>query len=203
MKPGARMKEDALVRRIHALVGGPSRLSTYDDPAHVRAVVIAALASEAATAPDRARVARGELTAFERRVVRTVTNRGAAVRSRMRQRRELSRLRDELRAKDARLAQLERALAALAAAGYPAHAYAPPPEGYWAPPAADDYALAAAAGAYEFPVTCSGEAVSSGSAVSAASLPPAAPPAPATVIDENLDRDMFGSIIDQLIAPPA
>ena len=132
-KPSA--KEDELVRRIHRAVGGPAKLSTYDDPAAVREVVIRALASEQRlTQPEAAdRIARGELTAFERRVVRTVTNRGAAVRSRMRQRKELARLREELRKKDLRLAQLESALQSITARFQlpmspvtPPHTYAPP-----------------------------------------------------------------------------
>lgn len=112
MAPGG---EDELVRRIHRAVGGPSKLSTYDDPGAVRRVVLDALAEAQRKPADARRVACGDLTPAERRVVRTVTNRGAAVRSRMRQRRELARLRDELRAKDARLARLEAALRALAA----------------------------------------------------------------------------------------
>lgn len=104
-------REAELICRIHRAVGGPAKLSTYDDPAAVRQVVLDALAAEYTSGVDVARVRRGDLTAFERRVVRTVTNRGAAVRSRMRQRRELARLRDELRTKDERIAKLEAALA--------------------------------------------------------------------------------------------
>ena len=104
-------REAEWVRRIHRAVGGPAKLSTYDDPAAVREVVLVALAEE--LPHDAQRIARGDLSPFERRVVRTVTNRGAAVRSRMRQRRELARLRDELRRKDERIAKLEAALASL------------------------------------------------------------------------------------------
>lgn len=107
--------ETEMVRRIHRKVGGPARLSTLDDPAAVRAVVIAALAADAGDPAAARRVAAGDLSALERRVVRTVTNRGAAVRSRMRQRRELARLRAELRDRDARLARVEAALDALTA----------------------------------------------------------------------------------------
>lgn len=105
-----RNSEEELVRRIHRAVGGPSKLSTYDDPAAVRQVVILALAAEQSDTTEGERITKGDLTVFERRVVRTVTNRGAAVRSRMRQRKELARLRDELRRKDLRLKQLEAAL---------------------------------------------------------------------------------------------
>lgn len=103
--------EERLVRIIHRKVGGPAALSTYDDPAGVREVVIAALAAEQSTPADARRVRMGDLTGLERRVVRTVTNRGAAVRSRMRQKRELSRLREELKRKDTKVRQLEEALA--------------------------------------------------------------------------------------------
>lgn len=109
--------EAARVRRIQEAVGGPTALSALADPSAVRAAVILALAHEQ-TAPDEyARIARGDLTATERRIVRTVTNRGAAVRSRLRQRRELHRLRAELRAKDERVRALESALRDAMAAG--------------------------------------------------------------------------------------
>ncbi|PXF48936.1 hypothetical protein BWQ96_01278 [Gracilariopsis chorda] len=99
--------EEELVRKIHRKVGGPSKLSTYDDPAKVRHVVIEALATEQLHADDTARIRRGQLSVFERRVVRTVTNRGAAVRSRMRQRRQVAQLKHELRLRDVRVRQLE------------------------------------------------------------------------------------------------
>lgn len=107
--------DEPLVARLHAAVGGPAALATYDDPASVRDAVLSALAAAQPDAASARRVARNDLTATERRAVRTVTNRGAAVRSRARQRRELTRLREELRAKTARLARLEAALASLAA----------------------------------------------------------------------------------------
>lgn len=99
--------EEELVRRIHKKVGGPSKLSTYDDPAKVRHVVIEALATEQVNASDAARIRKGQLSVFERRVVRTVTNRGAAVRSRMRQRKEVAHLKQELRIRDGRVRHLE------------------------------------------------------------------------------------------------
>lgn len=104
--------EEALVQTIHRKVGGPSKLSTYDDPADVRDVVLRALANEQPTAADSDRIDRGRLTPLERRVVRTVTNRGAAVRSRMRQRKEMQRLREEIERKDAQLHQLAAMVAA-------------------------------------------------------------------------------------------
>lgn len=99
--------EEELVRRIHRKVGGPAKLSTYDDPAKVRHVVIEALANEQADLAESSRVRKGQLTVFERRVVRTVTNRGAAVRSRMRQRKEMDNLRKELVEGKKRVNQLE------------------------------------------------------------------------------------------------
>jgi len=124
VKPNAatsKHAEDDLVRRIHRAVGGPSKLSTYDDPATVREVVISALARASHSTAEYARISKGDLTAFERRVVRTVTNRGAAVRSRMRQRKELARLRDELQKKDERLRQLEAALESITKAAVNIH----------------------------------------------------------------------------------
>lgn len=105
--------EEELVRRIHRKVGGPSKLSTYDDPAKVRHVVIEALAREQSNLSDATRIRKGQLSVFERRVVRTVTNRGAAVRSRMRQRKEVAHLKNELRLRDLRVRQLENMLRAL------------------------------------------------------------------------------------------
>lgn len=99
--------EDNLIRKIHRKVGGPSKLSTYDDPAKVRHVVIEALADEADNESDKARIRKGQLTVAERRVVRTVTNRGAAVRSRMRQRREVASLKNELMLREKRVRELE------------------------------------------------------------------------------------------------
>lgn len=99
--------EEELVHRIHRKVGGPSKLSTYDDPAKVRHVVIEALATEQLNACDATRIRKGQLSVFERRVVRTVTNRGAAVRSRMRQRKEVAHLKHELQIRDTRVRYLE------------------------------------------------------------------------------------------------
>lgn len=98
--------EAALVRRLQHAV----RDSTLSEPAAVRASVVRELAALQRTSSEARRISRGELNATERRVVRTVTNRGAAVRSRLRQRRELQRLRSELREKDERVRTLEAAL---------------------------------------------------------------------------------------------
>lgn len=100
-------QEDAMIQRIHTTVGGPAKLSTYDEPASVRRVVIEALANEQKSHSDACRIRRGHLSVTERRVVRTVTNRGAAVRSRMRQRKEMASLRMQVRARDGRVKQLE------------------------------------------------------------------------------------------------
>lgn len=109
-------REDELVRKIHHKVGGPSKLSTYEEPSRVRLIVIEALASEQLQPSEAERIRRGQLSALERRVVRTVTNRGAAVRSRMRQRREMTSLRAQVRARDGRVKQLEAVVRALCSA---------------------------------------------------------------------------------------
>lgn len=109
-------EEDEMVRRIHRKVGGPAKLSTYDEPARVRRVVIEALANEQKSDLEACRIRRGQLSASERRVVRTVTNRGAAVRSRMRQRKEMAALRMQVRARDGRVKQLEAVVRALCSA---------------------------------------------------------------------------------------
>lgn len=108
--------EEELVRRIHRKVGGPAKLSTYDDPAKVRHVVIEALAKEQSSDVEACRIRKGQLSVFERRVVRTVTNRGAAVRSRMRQRKEMAHLRQQLRLRDVRVNELESVVRALCSA---------------------------------------------------------------------------------------
>eukprot|EP00171_Calliarthron_tuberculosum_P023935 IDg23935t1 len=107
--------EDAMVERLHRAVGGPAALSGIDDPVAARTAVLTALASQQTDAVGVQRVLRGDLTPHERRTVRTVTNRGAAVRSRVRQRRELARLRDELMRKDAHVKRLESILRQLSA----------------------------------------------------------------------------------------
>lgn len=108
--------EEELVRCIHRKVGGPAKLSTYDDPAKVRHVVIEALANEQRTPADAARIRKAQLSVFERRVVRTVTNRGAAVRSRMRQRKEMAHLRHQLHLRDVRVQHLQNIVRALCSA---------------------------------------------------------------------------------------
>lgn len=115
-----REREAALVRRVHVRVGGAGRLSAYERPTDVRAAVLHALAHEMAQdhsgdecERERTRVLQGQLSPLERRVVRTVTNRGAAVRSRMRQRREMVTLRKVVRMRDGRVRQLESIIRAL------------------------------------------------------------------------------------------
>lgn len=98
--------EAALVRTLQDAV----RDCTLSEPAAVRARVVRELAILQTTARDASRINRGELTSTERRVIRTVTNRGAAVRSRLRQRKELARLRAQLKEKDERVKVLEAAL---------------------------------------------------------------------------------------------
>ena len=206
-------REAEWVRRIHCAVGGPSKLSTYDDPATVRKVVLIALAEELPY--DALRIARGDLSPFERRVVRTVTNRGAAVRSRMRQRRELARLKNELRRKDERIAKLEAALAsltygaaALGASGMSigmARAEAsshtqPQPHG---PPTS----LAARAGAVpSVQITnLSASSTSTHSSIDSSGGIICATQSPRTQQDQprhnsDAERDTFGNLIDQLLS---
>ena len=218
-------KEDELVRRIHRAVGGPAKLSTYDDPAAVREVVIQALSKEL---PDSAtRIIRGELTAFERRVVRTVTNRGAAVRSRMRQRKELARLRDELRRKDARLAQLESALQSITARFHlpmspvtPPHTISPPTLTIPSSSAStsittehlDDDCNSTSQQQQQHSTNIEHlnsipELHTSKIEPVLTSLPPPIQLPPELDVDttpllsESADRDIFGSLVDQLISP--
>lgn len=107
--------EDALVQRLHAAVGGPAALSAMENPVATRRAVLAALASQQGNHEHAKRVLSGDLTALERRAVRTVTNRGAAVRSRVRQRRELELLREQVRRKDEQVRRLEAAICDLSA----------------------------------------------------------------------------------------
>lgn len=98
--------EERLTARVHHRVGGSSKLAHFADASLVRATVLRALADESASESSAARIARGELSPLERRVVRTVTNRGAAVRSRERTRREVEMLRGLIAERDARIARL-------------------------------------------------------------------------------------------------
>lgn len=98
------------MRRIHARMGGQVRLRGVLDPTAVRRIVLDALAADQTAPREAVRVRRNQLTVLERRAVRTVTNRGAAVRSRQRQRNNLAGLRAALLEKDAQLAALRRAL---------------------------------------------------------------------------------------------
>jgi hypothetical protein len=106
----AAVAEGRLVRRIIGRMGGQLAVKGLLDPAAVRQVVLEALAAGQATQRDTSRVLNNNLTAVERRAVRTVTNRGAAVRSRQRQRMQLSELQAELAAKDRQLETLQHAL---------------------------------------------------------------------------------------------
>lgn len=219
--------EDELVRRIHRAVGGPAKLSMYDDPGAVRRVVLDALASTQHEQGDARRVARGDLTPAERRVVRTVTNRGAAVRSRMRQRRELARLREELRAKDARLARLEAALRTLLAS------VGAPGDARWTVPLQGNMPMSMAHEAVDersmqllMTPTYSSSPPHNALAPSEASSPDVNRSKPVTqtllprahyqhthqelqvrplfeesTIDMSVDRDLFENIVDQVIEP--
>lgn len=117
-KPSARFgstqeEEDEFIRRIQMKVGGTTKLSQCHDPAQVRRVVIHALADLQCSVPESMRVRKGQLFASERRIVRTVTNRGAALRSRMRQRNELEKIKSELREKERRVSELEQTIQSL------------------------------------------------------------------------------------------
>lgn len=101
------------MRRIQKRMGGQRVLKGVSDPAAVRAIVLDALAADQSSQRDAARVQRNNLSALERRAVRTVTNRGAAVRSRQRQRVQLCELQAELAAKDSQLEALQKAFGAV------------------------------------------------------------------------------------------
>lgn len=121
------VEEEELVQRLHSTVGGPVALSNYDDPAVARNAVIAALASLKSDVGEVRRIEGGNFTSLERRAMRTLTNRGAAMRSRARQRRELERLHEQLRRKDEQVQRLEAAICALLASNAEAaKAVAPP-----------------------------------------------------------------------------
>lgn len=95
--------EAALARRLQEAVSD----CTLSAPSALRERVLYALAAMQTNPRDLSRVSGGELTLSERRVVRTVTNRGASVRSRIRKKDELQRLRAELKAKEERVTALE------------------------------------------------------------------------------------------------
>lgn len=185
--------EEELVRRIHRKVGGPSKLSTYDDPAKVRHVVIEALAREQSNLSDAARIRKGQLSVFERRVVRTVTNRGAAVRSRMRQRKEVAHLKNELRLRDVRVRQLENTLRALCS-----KFSVPLPKTFYGP---ELYTRDECQKDYETPHH-DAETEAETDSVETSGLPPMrlegfdAP-------DFALDQEIFGNIVDQMITHPS
>lgn len=106
-------EEEECVARIHKQMGGQSRLRGVASPTAVRAIVLQALAACQDSASDAERVMKNRLHVVERRAVRTVTNRGAAVRSRARQRSNLRQLEEALEQKDTQLAALRSALAAV------------------------------------------------------------------------------------------
>lgn len=106
-------EEDYFIRQIQLKVGGTTKLSQCHDAAQVRRVVIHALADLQCSATESMRVRKGQLFASERRIVRTVTNRGAALRSRMRQRNELEKIKSELREKEKRVCELEQTIQSL------------------------------------------------------------------------------------------
>lgn len=106
-------EEDEFIRRIQIKVGGTTKLSLCHDSSQVRRVVIQALADLQSSASESTRVRKGQLFACERRIVRTVTNRGAALRSRMRQRNEMEKIKSELREKERRVRELEQTIQSL------------------------------------------------------------------------------------------
>jgi hypothetical protein len=111
--PAMSAQEERLVRRIHKQLGGQSRLRAITDPTEVRQTVLEALASDQPSPTAAAAVRQNTLTPLQRRAVRTVTNRGAAVRSRIRQRNALGVLKDQLAKKDQQLTALREAYAAM------------------------------------------------------------------------------------------
>lgn len=179
------------MRRIHRKVGGPSKLSTYDDPAKVRHVVIEALAHEQTNLSDAARIRKGQLSVFERRVVRTVTNRGAAVRSRMRQRKEVAQLKNELRVRDGRVKHLENLIRALCAK------YAAPlPDAFTRPASmhAANVSNVLGVGRNDLQADSHSTTVMDRAGIATAIQPPLDAP------DFALDQDLFGSLVDQMIS---
>eukprot|EP00171_Calliarthron_tuberculosum_P010662 IDg10662t1 len=72
--------------------GVPSALSLLGSPIDARKAMLSVLIRQKINAAAAERVLRGDLTILQRRAVRTVTNHGAAVWSRTRQIRELTRL---------------------------------------------------------------------------------------------------------------
>lgn len=109
--------ENDLIRRIHRKIGGSKKLAEYDNPTDARDIVLKALAEVSTTAKDKRRIEHGDLTPLERRVVRKVTNRCAAGRSRTRRQREIAHLREELRQKQSQIMELQLALRNVAQSG--------------------------------------------------------------------------------------
>jgi hypothetical protein len=111
--PTISAEEERLVRRIHKQLGGQARLRAITNPTAVRVTVLDALARDQPTPAAADAVRQNTLTTLQRRAVRTVTNRGAAVRSRIRQRNALGLLKDQLAKKDQQLTALREAYAAM------------------------------------------------------------------------------------------
>lgn len=108
--------ESDLIRKIHRQVNIPENLGISKDPASVRRSALEALAREQNLNTDATRIRRGQLSAAERRIVRTVSNRGAAIRSRMRQRQSMVLMREQIRSRNTRISQLESVVRALCSA---------------------------------------------------------------------------------------
>lgn len=180
--------EEAWVKRLYRAVGGASALAGFNSPVTARTAVLAALSEQQCDAQAKARISRGDLTPLERRVVRTVTNRGAAGRSRVRQQRELARLRHELNRKDAEVRRLEAALKELSDLATP--------RPYSAASVAPQTATASSS--IQSMSTCS--TLPAGSPCNLAPHHGGSVPT-ALALEATLDRDMFGNLIDQLISP--
>eukprot|EP00172_Hildenbrandia_rubra_P002374 Plantae.Rhodophyta-Hildenbrandia_rubra.ctg3195.p1 GENE.Plantae.Rhodophyta-Hildenbrandia_rubra.ctg3195~~Plantae.Rhodophyta-Hildenbrandia_rubra.ctg3195.p1 ORF type:complete len:182 (-),score=38.00 Plantae.Rhodophyta-Hildenbrandia_rubra.ctg3195:1420-1965(-) len=112
--PTPKSEETAvLVKQIQRSMGGQGALRGITSPAVVRSIVLEALATLQQTDDDQIRVRSNKLTSIERAAVRIVTNRGAAMRSRQRQRRFVGDLMMELEMKQGVIKKLEGELESL------------------------------------------------------------------------------------------
>ena len=102
-----------LVKQIQRAMGGQSALRGITSPAAVRNIVLNALASLRNDADNQVRIRSNKLSSIERAAVRIVTNRGAAMRSRQRQRRFVGDLMLELENKQGKIKELESELDSL------------------------------------------------------------------------------------------
>lgn len=196
-----RTEKDALVERLHHAVGGPAALSTFVDPTTARTAVLAVLADQQTDAVGARRVLHGDLTPRERRTVRTVTNRGAAARSRVRQKRELARLREEILRKDAQLRRLEAVFEELSVS-ITSHAESVLQSDSVTPINGAVLQQPQSPYASSFQMTYRTPCDSSPSSGSVASLDvELSIPVPSLFSDMSMDRDLFGSLVDQLIVP--